>query len=68
MAKKKKNIALNTAIADQFKIKGNPISHKFVDPKYGLIDFTTMTIKQATILVNNGFPFLEAVKPAVKSD
>ncbi|MBP7400195.1 MAG: hypothetical protein KA954_11445 [Chitinophagales bacterium] len=48
---------------------------KFVHGIWGLIDFNTMTVKQADELVSRGFPYLELKKekqvidmPEVESD
>ncbi|MCO6367844.1 hypothetical protein GBO34_00765 [Roseivirga pacifica] len=68
MAKSKK-IELNAELKGKFKVVGSPVSSRFSDPVFGVIDFRTMSIKHAEILAASPkFKYLEAVaqKPATK--
>lgn len=53
----KKKIVLGKGLSN-FEVAGKPTSSKFVDVKWGLIDFSSMTEKQAKHLIKNGFPYL----------
>lgn len=62
------NKSLPTETAEKFKVIGldKQTSKRIVFAKFGTVDFTTLTVDIATILVKKGFPYLE-VKPAKKS-
>lgn len=63
---KKKKITtkdLSKSVQDAgFAIVGSLNSAKFVHPRFGLIDFRNMKVKQAEYLVANGFEHLKKGK------
>ena len=57
--KPRKKIELNKELIEAgFKVKGNPVSSKFISRKFGNIDFRTMKVKQAESLIIRDFPYL----------
>jgi hypothetical protein len=62
------NKALPTETAEKFKVVGldKQTTKRIHFAKFGSIDFTTLTVESATVLVKKGFPYLE-VKPTKKS-
>jgi hypothetical protein len=54
------NKALPAETAEQFKVVGLETrqSTKVVSPKYGEVDFKTLSIKTAESLIKKGFPFI----------
>ena len=50
---------LSKELKEQFEIDNTKIiSTKFVDPKFGLIDFKQMSVSKANYLVKKGCPFI----------
>lgn len=54
----RKKIVLGSGL-ENFEVTNDPHSGRFVDVKWGLIDFYTMTEKQANRLIKQGFPYLK---------
>ena len=63
------NKALPGETAKLFKVvsMGKRTSTKILFSKYGMVDFTTLSVQYAQRLVNKGFPYLEAI-PAKKTE
>ncbi len=63
-AKQPKGLDLNKVLpaetAEKFKVEGLETrqSTKVVFPKYGEVDFKTLSIKTAEALIKKGFPFI----------
>lgn len=58
----KHKFRLNPALKKRYKITGSPVSNRFQDPVYGLIDFSEMTEQQAAALAGaKDFPYLEEI-------
>ena len=59
---KKPKLKLNPELKKGYRIIGNPVSNRFQDPGYGLIDFSLLTKQQAAALAAaEDFPYLEAI-------
>lgn len=58
------NKELPAATAEKFEVVGTEKqqSTRIYFPKYGVIDFKTLSVKRAEFLVNAGAPFLKAKK------
>lgn len=58
-----KKIELRKEVAEKYEVINKPVSNRFVDPVFGLIDFSEMTLKTATTLVRSGkFQYLAPKK------
>ncbi len=59
MSKQGKKVELNKELKDAgFKLVGKPVSNKFIHPKFGEVNFNTLTVKQAERMLANKFPYL----------
>ncbi len=54
-----KNIHLSAAVAAEFEVTGKVPGDAFTDAKFGRVDFTSMTLKQAEQLERRNFPYLK---------
>tara|TARA_R110001599_G_scaffold332511_1_gene547988 strand:- start:32867 stop:33073 length:207 start_codon:yes stop_codon:yes gene_type:complete len=59
-AAKQKALVLNPSLDGKYKIVGKPVQ-RFEHPRFGRIDFATLTEQQAEALAKHkDFPYLEA--------
>jgi hypothetical protein len=54
---KKIKIKLSAEVAEKYDISGAPSGH-FIDPTFGEIDLTELSLKKADRLVKKGFKYL----------